>query len=130
MVWRLSNRRGGNDTRAGPLLPERAQSECARSTAAVGPTRVPFPNRTNKQAWKDHQKEEASDARSEGQSGCSPQGQSGKIGRPSPGLMARPGVPVGGRVRTLRAVEDQSAPIPRENTSKLGGNIYIVRCAQ
>ena len=32
--------------------------------------------------------------------------------RPSPGLMARLGVPVGGRVRKLRAVEDQSAPIP------------------
>jgi hypothetical protein len=33
---------GRNDTRADPLLPERARSECARSTAAVGPTRVPF----------------------------------------------------------------------------------------
>jgi hypothetical protein len=32
--------------------------------------------------------------------------------RPSPGLMARLGVPVGGRVRKLRAVENQSAPIP------------------
>ena len=40
--------------------------------------------------------------------------------RPSPGLMARLGVPVGGRVRKSRAVEDQSAPIPREITSKLG----------
>ena len=28
--------------------------------------------------------------------------------RPSPGLMARLGVPVGGRVRKLRAVGDQS----------------------
>ena len=28
-----------------------------------------------------------------------------RIGRPSLGLMARPGVPVGGRVRKLRAVE-------------------------
>jgi hypothetical protein len=28
------------------------------------------------------------------------------------GLMARLGVPVGGRVRKLRAVEDHSAPIP------------------
>jgi hypothetical protein len=37
-----------------------------------------------------------------------------KIGRPSPGLMARLGVPVGGRVRKLRAVEDPSAPIPKE----------------
>ena len=43
--------------------------------------------------------------------------------RPSPGLMARLGVPVGGRVRKLRAVEDQSAPIPEEKTSKLGGSI-------
>ena len=34
---------------------------------------------------------------------------------PSLGLMARLGVPVGGRVRRTRAVEDQSAPIPREN---------------
>jgi hypothetical protein len=42
-------------------------------------------------------------------------------GLPSPGLMARLGVPVGGRVRKLRAVEDQSAPIPEEITSELGG---------
>jgi hypothetical protein len=34
--------------------------------------------------------------------------------------MARLGVPVGGRVRKLRAVEDQSAPIPEEITSELG----------
>jgi len=34
--------------------------------------------------------------------------------------MARLGVPVGGRVRKLRAVEDQSAPIPEETTSELG----------
>src|SRR5437016_14438516 len=54
MVLRLSNRRGGNDTRAGPLLPERARSECARSTAAVGPTQVPFPKRGNKRAWREH----------------------------------------------------------------------------
>jgi len=40
--------------------------------------------------------------------------------RPSPGLMARLGVPVGGRVRKMRAVEDQSAPIPEERTSKHG----------
>jgi len=39
---------------------------------------------------------------------------------PSPGLMARLGVSVGGRVRKPRAVEDQSAPIPEETTSKLG----------
>jgi hypothetical protein len=56
-------------------------------------------------------------------------------GRPSPGLMARPGrsiakqsegregekyLPVGGRVRKLRAVEDQSGPIPGEITSERG----------
>src|SRR5438132_845492 len=50
----------------------------------------------------------SSDARSEGQSGRSPGGEVGKIGRPSPGFMARLGVPVGGRVRTLRAVGDSS----------------------
>jgi hypothetical protein len=50
-------------------------------------------------------------------------------GLPSPGLMARFGVPMGGRVRKLRAVEDQSAPIPREITSKLGGSMDIVRFA-
>ena len=32
--------------------------------------------------------------------------------------------------RWTRAVEDQSAPIPKEVTSELGGNMYIVRCAQ
>jgi hypothetical protein len=32
--------------------------------------------------------------------------------------------------RWTRAVEDQSAPIPKERTSKLGGVIYIVRRAQ
>jgi hypothetical protein len=46
-------------------------------------------------------------------------------GLPSPGLMARLGVPVGGRVRKLRAVEDQSATIPEEITSELGGSIYM-----
>ena len=46
-------------------------------------------------------------------------------GRPSPGLMARLGVPVGGRVRKLRAVEDQSAPIPGEITSELGGGCWM-----
>jgi hypothetical protein len=51
-------------------------------------------------------------------------------GLPSLGLMARLGVPVGGRVRRLRAVEDQSAPIPGEKTSKLGGSIHLVRFAQ
>jgi hypothetical protein len=52
-------------------------------------------------------------------------------GKPSLGLMARLGVPVGGRVRKLRAVEDQSAPIPKERTSELGGSICsLVRRAQ
>ena len=32
-----------NDTRANPLLPERAPSEGPRSTAARGSARVPFP---------------------------------------------------------------------------------------
>ena len=32
--------------------------------------------------------------------------------RPSLGLLTRLGVPVGGRVRKLRAVEDPSTPIP------------------
>jgi len=55
---------------------------------------------------------------------------------PSPRLLARPGksiakqsegragekyLPVGGRVKKSRAVEGQSAPIPEERTSKLGG---------
>ena len=48
--------------------------------------------------------------------------------RPSSGLMARLGVPVGGRVRKLRAVEDQSAPIPEEITSELGGKEGTARC--
>ena len=52
-----------------------------------------------------------------------------KTGRPSLGLLARLGVPVGGRVRTLRAVEDQSALIPEETTSELGGRMSIVECA-
>ena len=45
--------------------------------------------------------------------------------RPSPGLTARLGVPMGGRVRKLRAVEDQSAPIPEEITSKFGGTYFL-----
>jgi len=44
--------------------------------------------------------------------------------------MARLGVPVGGRVRKLRAVEAQSAPIPEETTSELGRSMYIVQRAQ
>ena len=42
------------------------------------------------------------------------------------GLMARLGVLLGGRVRKLRAVEDQSVPIPEAITSELGGTIYIM----
>ena len=38
--------------------------------------------------------------------------------------MARFGVPVGGRVRKPRAVEDQSAPIPEEIGSELGKIIF------
>ena len=50
--------KGWNDTRADPLLPERARSECARSTAAVGPARVPFRERKGTSVlgriiWKD-----------------------------------------------------------------------------
>jgi len=40
--------------------------------------------------------------------------------------MARLGVPVGGRVRKLRAGGDQSAPIPEEITSELGGSYIVV----
>jgi hypothetical protein len=49
--------------------------------------------------------------------------------RLSLGLMARLGVPVGGRVRKLHAVEDQSAPIPEEITSELGGTIILAYLA-
>jgi len=59
------------------------------------------------------------DARSEEQSAYSFWGSRG-IRKPSLGLMARLGVPVGGRVRKSRAVEDQSAPIPEEKVSKIG----------
>ena len=55
------------------------------------------------------------DARSKGQPWLLPLGQVEKFGRPSHGLMARLGVPMGGRVRKSRAVEDQSAPIPEDN---------------
>jgi len=54
------------------------------------------------------------DARSKGQPWPLPLGQVGKFVRPSHGLMARLGVPVGGRVRKSRAIEDQSAPHPLE----------------
>jgi hypothetical protein len=41
--------------------------------------------------------------------------------------MARLGVPLGGRVRKLRAVEDQSTPISEERTSELGGTILYFK---
>jgi len=41
--------------------------------------------------------------------------------RPSPVIVARFGVPVGGRVRKLRAVEDQSAPIPESERVSVEG---------
>jgi hypothetical protein len=87
------------------LLAERARSECARSMRAVEGS-------LGHSLWRWR-----------------------RVGRPSPGLMARHGksiakqsegragekyLPVGGRVRTLRAVEDQLDPIPEETTSKLG----------
>jgi hypothetical protein len=43
------------------------------------------------------------------------------LGMPSLGLMARLGVPVGGRVRKSRAVEDQSGPIPGRERESLEG---------
>jgi len=65
------------------------------------------------------------DARSEEQSAYSFWGGRG-IRRPSPGLMARLGVPVGGWVRKLCAVEDQSAPLPGEMTSKFEGAFLVL----
>ena len=44
--------------------------------------------------------------------------------------MARLGVPVGGRVRKLRAVEDQSAPIPEEIMSECGGSYFYAAALQ
>ena len=72
----------------------------------------------------------SSDARSEGQSGDS-LGREGVMvqKRKQKALAWANGtsrVPVGGWVRKLRAVEDQSAPIPEEITSELGRIIYIV----
>ena len=76
-----------------------------------------------------------------GSLGHSPKGKEvQRIRRPSLGLMARLGksiakqsegrvgekcLPVGGRVKKLRAVEDQSASIPKETTSALGRNMWI-----
>ena len=68
----------------------------------------------------------AFDARSKGQPWPLPSREVKRIGGPSLGLMARLGVTAGGRVRKLRAVEDQSAPIPEETTNELGRIIYIV----
>jgi hypothetical protein len=45
------------------------------------------------------------------------------IAKQSEGRAGEKYLPVGGRVRKLRAVEDQSAPIPEEITSELGGII-------
>jgi len=55
--------------------------------------------------------------------------------RPSLGLMVRLGVPVGGRVRKLRAVEDQSAPIPGEEVGKFrrkgqDGELFVLLLAE
>ena len=48
--------------------------------------------------------------------------RSGKsIAKQSEGGAGEKYLPVGGRVRKLRAVEDQSAPIPGEIASDLGG---------
>ena len=47
------------------------------------------------------------------------------VRNPSLGLLARLGMPMGGRGESLRAVEDQSAPIPVERTSQPGRIIYI-----
>ena len=45
------------------------------------------------------------------------------LGRPSLGLLARLGVPVGGRVKKSRTVEDQSAPIPERGQASLEGSL-------
>jgi len=45
------------------------------------------------------------------------------IAKQSEGRAGEKYLPVGGRVRKLRAVEDQSAPIPEEIASELGGII-------
>ena len=45
--------------------------------------------------------------------------------RLSHGLMARLGVPVGGRERKLRAVEDQSAPITERERASLEGRLCL-----
>jgi len=83
---------GGGTVRPSFLLGEAARSECAPSMRAVQNSLT-----------------------------APPRGKVGKIGRPSPGQMARLGVPVGGRVRKMRPVEDQSAPIPREKRTILEG---------
>jgi hypothetical protein len=44
----------GKDTHVGPVLPERAPWEGPRSTAALGPTWVPFQERGHEQAWREH----------------------------------------------------------------------------
>jgi hypothetical protein len=47
------------------------------------------------------------------------------IAKQSEGRAGEKYLPVGGRVRKLRAVEDHSAPIPEEITSELG-RIYLM----
>ena len=48
------------------------------------------------------------------------------IAKQSEGRAGEKYLPVGGRVRKLRAVEDQSAPIPEEIASELGGPIQTM----
>ncbi|MDN5943072.1 MAG: hypothetical protein L0H94_14420, partial [Nitrospira sp.] len=45
------------------------------------------------------------------------------IAKQSEGRAGEKYLPVGGRVRTLRALEDQPAPIPEKRTSEPGGLI-------
>ena len=83
----------GNDTRIDSLLPERARSECARSTGAVEPIRVPFPGEWKKRVRIDWDRRPV-DPR------CL------RNARPSKGP------------RWTRAVEGPSAPIHREKTNE------------
>ena len=63
------------------------------------------------------------DARSKRQPWPLPLREVGRIRRPSIGLMARLGVPVGRRVRKLRAVGDSTRPPPwrKSKLGKIGG---------
>ena len=53
---RFKRGRGRERHPCGPVLPERARSECARSTCAVGPLRVPFPAGRSKCTWREKDK--------------------------------------------------------------------------